>query len=176
MSIEPQLLRNRGMTLVEVLIALGIAGILMIALASMTMFSSKSLAGLYNYVDLCSGNRQTLDRMSSEIRQAQRLTGFTTNKLTFVDSDGKALVYEYFPDERVLRRSKDGIDETLLTGCDKLTFTSYRRNTQQGTFDQGTTNVASKVITVDWTCSRMILGARVNTEPVQSAKFVVRKH
>lgn len=164
------------MTLVEVLIALGIAGILMIALASMTMFSSKSLAGLYNYVDLCSANRMTLDRMSSEIRQAQRLTGFTTNKLTFVDYDGKTLVYEYFPAERVLKRSKDGIDETLLTGCDTLKFTSYRRNTLQGTFDQGTTNVASKVITVNWTCSRMVLGARVNTEPVQSAKFVVRKH
>ena len=163
------------MTLVEVLIALGLAGILMIALASMTMFSSKSLAGLYNYVDLCSGNRLALDRMSSEIRQAQQLTGFTTNKLTFVDYDGKALVYEYLPDQRILRRSKDGVDETLLSGCDQLTFTSYRRNTEQGTFDQGTTNVASKVINVNWTTSRTILGARVNSEPVQSAKIVVRK-
>jgi hypothetical protein len=117
-----------------------------------------------------------LDKMSQEIRQAQRLTGFTTNQLTFVDFDGKQLVYRYFPEQRVLKRSKDGVEETLLTECDNLTFTSFRRNTQQGTFDLATTNAASKVINVNWTCSRRILGARVNTEPVQSAKIVVRKH
>jgi hypothetical protein len=146
------------------------------ALAAMTMFSSKSLAGLYNYVDMSSANRMALDKMTREIRQAQRLTGFTTNQLTFVDYDGKQLVYQYFPDQRVLKRSKDGVEETLLTECDNLTFTSFRRNTQQGTFDLATTTLASKVINVNWTCSRRILGARVNTEPVQSAKIVVRKH
>lgn len=163
------------MTLIEVLIALGIGALLLMAVASMTMFSSKSLAGLYNYVELCSANRLALDKMSREIRQAQRLSEFTTNKLTFVDFDGKQLVYQYVPAERVLKRSKDGIEEALLTECDHLTFTAFRRNTLKGTFDQGTTNVVSKVINVNWTCSRTILGARVNSEPVQSAKIVVRK-
>ena len=164
------------MTLVEVLIALGICGILMVAVASMTMFSSKSLAGLYNYVDLSTANRVTLDKMTREIRQVQRLTAFTTNKLTFVDHDGKELVYEYVPDERVLKRTKDGTVETFLSECDKLSFTLFQRNTLQGTFDQGKTNFDSKIINVSWTSSRMILGNRINTEPVQSAKIVIRKH
>src|SRR5262245_43899385 len=106
MSIERSKRRERGMTLIEVLIALGIGGILMVAVASMTMFSSKSLAGLYNYVDLSTANRLALDKMTREIRQVQRLTEFATNKLTFVDYDGKKLVYEYVPDERVLKRTK----------------------------------------------------------------------
>ena len=163
------------MTLVELLVALGIGGLLMMAVASMAMFSSKSLAGLYNYVDLCSANRLALDKMTREIRQTQRLSAFTTNKLTFVDYDGTNLVYHYFPADRVLMRSKNGIDDTLLTGCDNLTFTLFQRNTLKGTFDQGTTNLDSKVINVNWTCSRSILGNRVNTEPAQSAKIVVRK-
>ena len=163
------------MTLIEVLIALAIGALLLMAVASMTMFSSKSLAGLYNYVDLSSANRLALDKMTREIRQAQRLSEFTTNQLTFVDYDGKKLVYQYLPAERVLKRSKDGAQETLLTECDNLTFTAFQRNTLKGTFDQGTTNVDSKVINVNWTCSRKILGTRVNTEPVQSAKIVIRK-
>ena len=163
------------MTLIEVLIALGIGALLLMAVASMTMFSSKSLAGLYNYVELSSANRLALDKMTRDIRQAQRLSGFTTNKLTFVDFDGKKLVYQYFPADRVLMRSKDGIEESILTQCDNLTFTTFQRNTLKGTFDQGTTNVDSKVINLNWTCSRAILGSRVNTEPVQSAKIVIRK-
>ena len=164
------------MTLVEVLIALAIGAILLIAVASMSMFSGKSLAGLYNYVDLCSANRLAMDKMTREIRQAQRLSGFTTNQLTFVDFDGTKLVYEYLPAERVLKRIKDGTEESLLTECDNLTFTTFQRNTLKGTFDQAPTTLASKVINVNWTCSRKILGSRVNTEPVQSAKIVVRQH
>lgn len=175
MSIERGTQRVRGMTLIEVLIALGIGALLLMAVASMTMFSSKSLLGLYNYVDLSSANRLALDKMTREIRETQRLSAFSTNMLTFVDFDGKTLLYQYFPSERVLTRSKDGVNETLLTGCDNLTFTAFRRNTVQGTFDLGTTNLDTKVISVNWTCSRSILGARVNTEPVQSAKIVIRK-
>jgi hypothetical protein len=163
------------MTLVELLISLGIAGLLLIAVASMTMFSSKSLAGLFNYVELSSANRLALDKMTREIRQTQRLSGFTTNKLTFVDFDGKKLVYQYFPSDRVLMRSKDGVDESLLTECDSLAFTAFQRNTLEGTFDQSRATNDSKVINVNWTCSRTILGTRVNTEQVQSAKIVIRK-
>ena len=175
MYIERHAGRNPGMTLIEVLIALALGGLLLMAVASLFMYSSKSLAGLYNYVDLSTANRLALDKMSREIRQTQRLSQFTTNKLTFVDYDGKPLVYEYFPAARVLKRSKDGVDENLLTECDSLTFTSFRRNTLQGTFDQTATNVASKVININWTCSRKILGNRVNSEPAQSAKIVIRK-
>lgn len=164
------------MTLIEVLIALALGALLLMAVASMTMFSSKSLAGLYNYVDLCSANRLALDKMTREIRQAQRLSEFNTNKMTFVDFDGKQLVYRYFPAERVLKRSKDGIEESLLSECDNLTFTAFQRNTLKGTFDQTPATNDSKVITLNWTCSRMILGTRVNSESVQSAKIVVRKH
>ena len=163
------------MTLIEVLIALAIGGILMVAVASMTMFSSKSLAGLYNYVDLCSANRLALDKMTREIRQTQRLTEFTTNRLTFVDCDGKKLVYEFVPAERVLKRTKESVVENVLTACDNLTFTLFQRNTTKGTFDQATTTTDSKVISVSWTSSRMVLGNRINTEPVQSAKIVIRK-
>jgi len=163
------------MTLVEVLIALAIGALLLMAVAAMTMFSSKSLAGLYNYVELSSANRLALDKMTREIRQAQRLSEFTTNKLTFVDSDGKKLVYQYFPTDRVLMRSKDGVDESLLTECDNLTFTAFQRNTLEGTFDQSPATNDSKVININWTCSRTILGTRVNTEPVRSAKIVIRK-
>src|SRR5438105_14563552 len=40
-----------------------------------------------NYVDLDSKSRNTLDRMTSEIRQADKLTAATTNSLAFQTTD-----------------------------------------------------------------------------------------
>jgi hypothetical protein len=34
---------------------------------------------------------------------------------------------------------------------------------------------AAKLVQVTWVCSRSILGKKVNTESVQSAKVVIRK-
>ena len=38
-----------------------------------------------------------------------------------------------------------------------------------------TTATGAKLIKLNWTCSRTILGQAVNTESVQTAKIVMRK-
>jgi len=51
------------------------------------------------------------------------------------------------------------------------------RNPVGGTFSVvSTTDVSeAKVVHVTWSCSRTIMGARVNTESVQTAQIVIRK-
>jgi prepilin-type N-terminal cleavage/methylation domain-containing protein len=168
-----------GMTLLELMIATAISAILSTSVAALIFYSNHSLAAMGNYVDLDHRSRIALDTMSRSIRQASRLTSYTTTSLTFEDSDGGTLIFSYDPSAKTLTRSKNGVADTdpLLEECDYLQFSIYQRNTIGGTYDQFSTASAAtcKLVQLNWVCSRKILGAKVNTESVQSAKIVIRK-
>jgi hypothetical protein len=158
------------------MIATGIGGVVLSVLMLLIFFAARSFAALANYVDLDQASRNALDIMSSEIRQADRLTTFSTNQLVF-SYNGNTLDYTYSPQAKTLTRTLGGNARVLLTGCDSLTFSIFQRNPMGGTYDQYPTATAAttKLVQLTWTCSRKILGAAVNTESVQSAKIVLRK-
>src|SRR5437870_13901208 len=70
------------MTLVELLIAIGISGIVFAAVGMMIFFSGRSYAALANYVDLDNKSRTALDTMSKEIRQVDCVTNSATATLS----------------------------------------------------------------------------------------------
>ncbi len=168
--------RRSGGTLVEYVMAVGIASIIFLAVTALSMYSGRSFAGMMNYVDLESASRQTMDRMSKEIRQTLSVTNCSTNALSFIDYDGQVLSYTYSPLLKILTRTKGGNSEVLLRGCDDVEFLIYQRNTTNGTFDMvPTTDVAlCKAVELKWTCARSINSAQINSENVQAIKVVVR--
>lgn len=168
-----------GMSLPELLISMAIASIITAGIASLSFYSSRSFAAIANYVDLDHRSRVTLDLMSRDIRQANRLIEFSDTSLTFEDFDGGELIYKYDPEEKTLVRSKNGVAESkpLLRECIFLKFSIFQRNPISGTYDQHETATPStcKLVQLQWICSRKILGVERNTESVQSAKIVIRK-
>jgi len=166
------------MTLFELMVAMAVGGILLTAVLSLSTYSGRSLAGLANYVALNSDSRIALDRMTREIRQSGYLTGYQTNRLSFIDFDGQPLVYEYHPAERALTRTKMDQKEILLADCDSVNFEIFKCNPIKGSYDHAlaTTALSSKVIRLSFTCSRTLLGVKMNTESIQTAKVVVRKN
>ena len=134
--------RRGGFTLIEVLIATGVGGIVMSALALMIFFTARSFAALANYVDLDQASRNTLDIMSQEIRQADRLTAFSANQLVF-DYSGDTLNYTYDPRAKTLTRTLGAETRVLLKECDSLTFSVFQRNPVGGTYDQYPTATAA---------------------------------
>jgi hypothetical protein len=172
--------RTIGATLVELLMAVGIGTVLMAGLASLIFYTGRSFASLTNYVDLDHNSRNALDTMAREIRQTQRLLMGSVNKLTFLDSDGRLLVYTYDSARRTLIRSKNGVvdQKPLLKECDFLSFSLYQRNPRNGTYDQypAASAATCKLIQVRWVCSRNLIRAKWNTESVQSAKIVIRNN
>lgn len=165
-----------GMTLVEVMVALGVASILLLSLLSLHSFSIRSMAGLLNNVELERQSQHALDILSRDIRQVLKMVDNTSTSLTFLDQDSAMLQFIYDPSSRTLRRVKGNRSEMLLEGCDSLSFRIMQRNTQRSSFDQfpaGST-ATCKLIQIDWLCSRHILGSRLNTESMQSAKIVIR--
>jgi prepilin-type N-terminal cleavage/methylation domain-containing protein len=164
-------------TLVEMLIALAVGGVLMAALAQLTFYTGRSFAALLNYTELDKYSRNALDQMVYKIRQADELISYTTNRLVFSYQKTNQLIYNYSAVDQTLTETLQGQTETILKGCELLTFSMFQRNTAAGTYDQfpaTLTNSAAKLVQLSWTCSRTVLGARVNTESVQSAKIVIR--
>jgi prepilin-type N-terminal cleavage/methylation domain-containing protein len=169
-------LTRRGFTLVEFLISSGIGSIFFLTLGYLSFFSARSYVAMINYADLETRSRNTLDTMSAEIRQANKLNSFTSSSLNFEDSDGQALQYVYDSSAGTLSRIKNNETKTMLTGCDTLTFGVFQRNPTNDYNVVATTNASlCKLIQLNWKCSRTILAAKVNTESVQSAKIVIRK-
>jgi len=165
------------MTLFELLFAIGIGCFVLAAVCSMYFYSYRSFAAQLNYVDLDQYSQKALDRMSQQVRQVKALTQFTTNKLVFTDYDDRPLTFEYNPTNKSLVRIKGTEQDTLLTGCEWLTFSIFQRTPVGGTFDQYVANDVNtaKLIQVSWLCSRpLYYNAQVNTESMQSAKIVIR--
>ena len=174
---RPRQGKTSGLTLVEFLFGVAIGSVALGVTAAFTIGAARSFASAYNYVEMETQSRAALDLMSHQIRRTDILTGFSTNSLTFQDHDAKTLSFTYSPSDRTLTRSKNGETTTLLTGCDSLAFSIYQRNTTNGTYDQYPTTLEAsncKVVQVTWVCSREVLGHKLNTELVQTAKIVIR--
>jgi hypothetical protein len=105
------------------------------------------------------------------------LASISSNQLVFTDWDGAPLAYTYSPGTRTLVQSKGGVNTVLLTGCDFLCFSNFQRNPIEFSYDQYLANspTNTKLVSMTWICSRTVVGTRLNTESVQTAKIVIRK-
>jgi prepilin-type N-terminal cleavage/methylation domain-containing protein len=169
--------RSGAFTLVEYMVAVAIGAILLAALMQVVFYTGRSFAALMNYTELDKYSRNALDQMVYKIRQADELKSFSSNRLVFSYLKTNDLVYVYSPSQRTLTEMLQGRSTVLLKGCDVVTFAIFQRNTASGTFDQfpaTMSNSVVKLVQLNWTCSRNVLGARINTESVQSAKIVLR--
>jgi hypothetical protein len=166
-----------GFTLVEAIIAAGIAAILVLVVCELSVFSGRSVAALYNYVDLDDDNRVAMDQITRDVRQANRVLGASTNMLVLEDGDGSILAYWHSPALRTVTRYRNGSYRVILRECDRLSFNIGQRNTVNGTYDvyPVATPDTAKVVNVSWLCSRTIFGRKENTESVQTARIVIRK-
>jgi hypothetical protein len=179
LSTTKRLARSQSAALlVEYVIAVGVSSLLLAALAAVLLYSVRNSMVLANYLDLNTVSMRTLDQLSRDIRQCNSLSSFTSNQLVFNDSSGKSnLTFTYNPSSRKLMRKEHGNNSILLTECDSLEFSIYQRTPMAGTYDQYPAASAAncKVVAVKWSCSRSILGGKLNTESVQEAKIVLRQ-
>ena len=166
-----------GFTLVELMVAVGVAMLVLTAMAMVFVTSARSFATMGNYVSMNSSSRNALDRLTREIRRSGDLTDFfstpTEARLQFrsFGATNSYVLYQWDADSRQLTERRTGSTETnvLLTGCDELTFAMYKNS-----FTPTTDVTAGKAISVSWNCSRTILGKKTTTEPIQQALIVIR--
>ena len=179
--------RAAGISLIEVLVAMGIGSLVLAAVSSLTMYAAKATTAMANYTDLDTKSRYALDVISREIRQASSVLSFQTNlSLTLTNASQNAIVtLTYDPNARTVVMSKTGqADLTALSECDRWNFSLYQRTpyiTPTNVLYYPATNTAGvldvrlcKLINLSWKCSRTIFAQKVNTESVQAAQIVLR--
>jgi len=129
--------RRTGALLAEYLISIGIGTIVVLVLVTLTVYSSRSFAGLANYVDLNAMGMLAMDTITRDARRSTGLTSYSSNQLVFAEGTNAAsLILTYDPVGRTLVRQQGGNSKTLLTGCDSLQFAIYQRTPLPGTYDQ----------------------------------------
>ncbi len=169
---------RRAMTLLEVLIAAMIATIVFAAIGTLAVFTTRSFVALGNYGDLDRASRNALDLLSRDVRQSRALTAYTPTRISLLDNDNvSTLIYNYNSSTGNFTRQSGSDTKVLLTQCDYLNFNIYQRNPSNNWswYPVASNQISTaKLIDVSWRCSRQILGQKVNTESVQTAKIVIR--
>jgi len=168
--------RRRATTLVELLVAVVASLLLLTAVALAWILTARSFAAIGNYADMDEASRTALDLMSREIRGAAALTYYRTNQITLRNPDNSAFAYVYDPSAATLVRSNSAGNRILLSGCEYVTFNVSQRNVSNSFqfYSSAAQPTLTKLVDVSWKCSRKILGAKLNTESVQTAKIVLR--
>lgn len=166
-----------GLTLVEMLVGMLVAGVLVSSLGALWFYSNRTFAAQLNYVEMDQASQMALDRLSQQIRQTKKLLSESNHELVFLDYDDERLTFRYDPDELALFRIKNGVTDTLLRDCTNFRFSIYQRNPVAGSYDQYPAGTAAncKLVHVRWVSSRPLFGSgQENTETVSSAKIVIR--
>lgn len=171
-----------GFTILELTIAMFVGAILIASVVMLTVFTSRTFAMMGNYVDMNSDSRNAVDAMSREIRNASNLLAVGTNppSLLFTNATGGyATQISYDPGARTVTMTKSGQGQVVyLTGCDNWNYSLYNKVPIVGATNITFYTTASlnqvKVINLSWTCSRDILGSKLNTEIVITAQVVLR--
>jgi prepilin-type N-terminal cleavage/methylation domain-containing protein len=187
MYIKPGRKSNGGWTLVEMMVAVGIFGLASMSLMGTYIFSVKSMASMYAYAVLDQYNRQAMDQLTREIRQAKNVLAYTTNSITILTanddgSSGPRVKYEFVPSTKkmVRRNLSDGTAKLLLDNCSLLSFELYTRcpsNAVFGSFPVAVNNWSNTVKVLQLTWKTMITqpSGIANSENVQTARIVIRK-
>jgi prepilin-type N-terminal cleavage/methylation domain-containing protein len=178
-----------GFTLVEMLIATALAGMVFAMVIGTFSYSGTSFAAMGNYAELDRKSRNAVDVLSKEIRNSSALLAVSTNNpesLTFTNATtAKKIVLTYDSAARTLTFAKTGqTTQTILSQCDQWTFSLYNKApklTSTNILFYGATNGAGvtdvttcKLINMTWKCSRTIFGSKRNTESIQTAQIVLR--
>jgi len=167
-----------GFTLVESLVALGLTALLLSAVVSITLFTTRSLAGLANHTDLDQADRLALDRMTREIRRCTAVAAFQINRLDLLDFEGQRLVYQYDPSTRKLVQTRAGVAQTLLRDCDRFEFTVFNSEITDGNMNLvvAANPTARNVIGLRWDCSKAMTGPSRSQGAGHSVTVVIRNN
>lgn len=173
---------EQGMSLVELLVATAAGLIVLGAFVVVTTDVNTMVKFTGNYADLDQYSRNTLDMLSRDVRNASSVnTASTSTDLILVNTytvPATQIVYSWDGSNVVTRTSGNGTAQMVLTNCNYLDFDYFTRvpqnNLQFIDITNAIWNGEVKLVSVSWRCSRSVLGAKMNTESVQTAQIVMR--
>src|SRR5438552_15103476 len=99
--------RARGVILPEWLVSVALSGFIFAAVVAISIFGARSFCTIENYVEMGQQSRVTRDRISKEIRGADKLLSYSTNQLIFLVGTNQ-VAFAYSPTPKTLARKLSG--------------------------------------------------------------------
>lgn len=161
---------------VELLVALSLSTVLAITLGSISLYTSKRFVATAASSDLSYKSRNTLDLLTSDLRQMTSLTNYASNSITVLDLATNTVSYTWDPATKIFQRVKNGGVKILLDECDSLSFSMFKASPIDGVLDvEPTTKTKEcKALKVEWTCSRTNLAAALKARVNVAETIVLR--
>ena len=172
-----------GLTLVELLMALGISSLLLAGVAALSLYGARSFSAIGNFAAIDADSRQAMDLLGRELRQGSAVFDLQTNlpvkslsvttdalggaaKVAW-DSQARTVTLTAHGKDRVLLKECDYWDVKLYTGLAIPSATNISLNTTTNPYD-------CKLIRMSWKCSRTNQGQQFNTESPQRMQIVLQ--
>ena len=162
-------------TLTELMVAVAVGSLVLLGAMSVYIFSITSFASMANYADLNQKSRYASDMITRDIRGGSVSSATTTTQLVLNDG---TTTYSYNSTAGTLIRLQNGESKILLSGIDSdsLRFTLWDRPTSTSTYEQFSTGTpaTAKLIGFEWSCSRRLVGSRIESQSVETALVDIR--
>lgn len=170
-----RLTARSAVTLIEMLVTSAIGSFVLTSILTTGVTLSDTMVAISNYCDLNQDSRRALDMMSADIRNTAIVTSITDRQVTVSNIlTGNVISYSWDGSDKFVR-NYNGTRMVMLDNCDYLKISGYQRNpTNNFEFLPASTAAQTKLISISWRCSRQILGAKLNTESVQTAQICIR--
>jgi len=166
-----------GFTLVEVLLASGIAVIVMTGVFSVFLFISRFSVPMLRNVELDRQVQNAVGWVARELREATNVVQFSTNAVTVSTPSLGSVTYQWAQNTKTVQRVWNGTAKTLLTECDSFNLTMLKASPIDGELAlDTTTNLAEcKALAISSQCSRASYsGSAVRLSSASSATVVMR--
>ncbi len=173
-----------GVTLPELIVALGVGSLLLTAAAALSVYGARSFAAIGIFSDLDARNRVALDELGWKVRGASGVLSCQTNlpvkSLTLAYPDANhTLKLTWDSESRTFVLEETGFTaRTLMSDCDEWDFALYNRAPSMGSVNL-TLNPAAlpgdcRLIDMAWRCSRPVPGEKIVAESVETARLALR--
>jgi len=169
--------RTGAFSLVELMFSVSIGMVVLAAGVMFWAYASRTTAQLSNYVDLTRKSKWALDYVSQQVRDATNVQVSANNRLVLNLLNGDKIDLTYDSNGRQLTSAKGIRKKVLLTDCDSFQFFIYQRTPTSNSYNLVTsayTNSTTKVVQLDWVCSRKLTGDKKAAETQMSAKIIMR--
>lgn len=173
--------RIAAYSLIEMMFAATIFTVVGGAVGTAYMFSLRSFQALSNYSKLDEENREAVDRISRELREATTIQtppdGYQKSQLVFLDCNGKRITYSFNRYSQTLTRTSNSVVTVLLTNCSLINFNLGTRAVANNYmyYTNSDPNHA-KIVDLTWKTSKTVGGRTfINSENIQTARIVIRK-
>lgn len=171
--------RSAGFTLVEVMIAAGLAGFILTAVLTTFLFLGRSGASLQNYTDMEAQGRRSLERFAEDVRQASAISWTSATSVTLTVNSVN-ISYAYVSGSSSFTRTTGGSTTTLISGIVSGSF-AFKAFNVTGTelplatsanLTAASTNTKQLQISLQSSRTRTTLATATNL--VLSARFILR--